>query len=155
MGTALLDVSGNREDCKGLLVYLCFFFMDLSSSCCSHLWQNLPCKPYGEGRLSYLFCKMHILFPSAEQTITIMAYGSLVILSTLKKKRTLFRTKRSKKHFSLSLTNKAVFVPCSFASLTLLFPIKYAIIHRVKSNSATSFSGTTYRNAGLNWKLLK
>lgn len=84
-----------------------------------------------------------------------MAYGSLVILSTLKKKRTLFRKERSKKHVSLPLASKAVFVPCSFASLTLLFLIKYAIIYRVNSNSATGFSGTTYRNPGLNWKLLK
>lgn len=84
-----------------------------------------------------------------------MAYGSLVILSTLKKKRTLFSKERSKKHFSLSLASKAVFVPCSFASLTLLFLIKYVNIYRVKSNSATGFSRTTYRNAGLKWKLLK
>lgn len=92
---------------------------------------------------------------SAEQSITIMAYGSLVILSTSKKERTLFSEERSKKHRSLSLASKAVFAPHSFASLTLLFLIKYVIIYRVKSNPATGFSGTTYRNAGLNWKLLK
>lgn len=50
--------------------------------------------------------------------------------------------KEVKNHFSLSLASKAVFVPCSFASLTLLFLTKYVIIYRVKSTT-TSFSGTT------------
>lgn len=54
-------MSQNREDCKGLLVYLCFLFMDLSASCFAHLQQSLACKLYREGHLSYLFCGMHII----------------------------------------------------------------------------------------------
>lgn len=72
-----------------------------------------------------------------------MAYGTLIILSTFKKKRTLFSKERSKNHFLLSLASKAVFVPHSFASLTLFFLIKYVIIYRVRFNSASSFSGNT------------
>lgn len=54
-----------------------------------------------------------------------MAYSSLVIFSTFKK-NTVQQEKKLKKKIP-SLARKAVFVSRSFASLTLLFLIKYVI----------------------------
>lgn len=73
----------------------------------------------------------------AELIITVMAYGSSRVLSALEENGifTLFSKERSKKHFSLPLTNRAVFVLYFLVSPTLLFLTEYMIINRAKSNS--------------------
>lgn len=72
-----------------------------------------------------------------------MAYGSSGVLSALEENGTftLSGKERSKKHFSLPLANRAVFVFCFLVSPTLLFLIEYMIINRAKSNSVELSTG--------------